>query len=75
MKTKRATVYFHPRVHRALRLKAAASDASISDLVNDAVEQALLEDAEDARALKQRAGEPDLRFSDVVKDFKRRGKV
>lgn len=75
VKTKRATVYFHPRVHRALRLKAAASDASISDLVNNAVEQALLEDTEDALALKQREGEPDLRFADVVKDLKRRGKV
>jgi len=44
---KRATVYFEPDVHRALRLKAAASDRSISDMVNDAVKAALAEDAED----------------------------
>jgi plasmid stability protein len=38
---KRATVYFEAEVHRALRLKAAASDRSISDMVNDAVKAAL----------------------------------
>ena len=44
---KRATVYFEPEIHRALRLKAAATDRSISDMVNDAVKLALAEDAED----------------------------
>jgi len=44
---KRATVYFEPEIHRALRLKAASSDRSISDMVNDAVKLTLAEDAED----------------------------
>ena len=45
--SKRATVYFDPDVHQALRLKAAAADRSISDVVNEAVKVALAEDAED----------------------------
>jgi hypothetical protein len=40
---KRATVYFSADVHKALRLRAAAADRSISDIVNDAVRIALAE--------------------------------
>lgn len=42
---KRATVYFDPDVHKALQLRAAASDRSVSDMVNVAVRRALAEDA------------------------------
>ena len=38
---KRATVYFDADIHRALRLKAASSDKSISDMVNEAVKLTL----------------------------------
>ena len=72
---KRATVYFDPYLHRALRLKAAATDRSISELVNDAVKAALTEDASDIEAFEIREKEPDYAFEDVVKDLKRRGKI
>jgi len=72
---KRATVYFEAHLHRALRLKAAETDRSISELVNDAVKEALAEDAEDLAAFEDRASEPDLRFEDVLKDLKKRGKL
>ena len=72
---KRATVYFEPYLHRALRLKAAETDRSISELVNDAVKAALAEDADDLAAFEDRASEPDLRFEDVLKDLKKRGKL
>ena len=72
---KRATVYFDPLLHRALRIKAAETDASVSDLVNDAVRAALAEDAGDLEAFEIRESEPDYAFEDVVKDLKRRGKL
>lgn len=72
---KRATVYFDPDIHRALRLKAATSDRSVSEMVNDAVKQALAEDAEDLAAFDQRRREPDLDFEQFVKALKRRGKL
>jgi histidinol dehydrogenase len=72
---KRATVYFDPALHKALRLKAAETDQSISDLVNDAVRQTLAEDAEDLEAFRERAKEPTLAFEDLVRDLKRRGKL
>ena len=72
---KRATVYFEPEIHRALRLKAAASDKSISDMVNDAVKLTLTEDAEDLEAFESRRREPNLDFEHFVKGLKRRGKL
>jgi hypothetical protein len=72
---KRATVYFDPALHRALRLKAAETDRSLSDLVNEAVKLSLAEDAEDLAAFDERADEPDLPFEGVVKELRRSGKI
>ena len=73
--SKRATVYFDPAVHRALRVKAAVTDRSLSDLVNEAVRLSLADDAEDLAAFEERGTEPDLSFEDVVKDLKRSGTI
>lgn len=72
---KRATVYFEPSLHRALRLKAAEIDSSVSELVNEAVREALAEDAEDLATFEARKKEPELMFENVVKDLRRRGKI
>jgi len=72
---KRATIYFAPEIHRALRLKAAASDRSVSDMVNDAVKLTLAEDAEDLEAFDRRKREPNLDFEQFVKTLRRRGKL
>lgn len=73
--TKRSTIYFDPPLHRALRLKAAETDRSLSDLVNDAVRLSLSEDAEDLTAFEERVGEPSIAFEDAVKALKRSGKI
>jgi hypothetical protein len=72
---KRVTVYLKPEYHRALRIKAAETEYSVSDLVNSAVKQALLEDAVDLEAFEKRAEEPVLVFEDVIKTLKRDGKL
>lgn len=72
---KRATVYFDESLHKALRIKAAETDQSVSDLVNSAVRASLAEDAEDLAAFRERAPEPILAFEDVLRDLKRRGKL
>ncbi|MDA2929600.1 CopG family transcriptional regulator [Acidobacteria bacterium AH-259-O06] len=72
---KRATIYFQPEIHRALRVKAAETDRSMSELVNEAVGLSLAEDADDLTAFEQRAGEPDLVFERVLKDLRRRGTI
>ena len=72
---KRATVYFDSAVHKALRLKSAHSEQSVSELVNAAVRRSLAEDAEDLDAFETRKKEQNLVFEDVLKDLKRRGKI
>jgi hypothetical protein len=74
-KTKRTTVYFSPSVHRALRLKAAETEQSVSDLVNEAVLGILSEDAEDLEAFEARANEPSLSFSDVLQEMRQSGEL
>jgi hypothetical protein len=72
---KRSTVYFEPTIHKALRLKAAETDRSLSEIVNEAVKLSLAEDAEDLAAFEERAKEPNLAFEDVLKDLKRSGTI
>jgi hypothetical protein len=72
---KRATVYFDPGLHRALRLKAAETDRSVSELVNEAVKLSLAEDADDLSAFEERASEPEMLFEDMVKDLRSSGKI
>ncbi|MGH9682610.1 MAG: CopG family transcriptional regulator [Candidatus Acidiferrales bacterium] len=69
--SQRKTVYFSPELFRALKVKAAMTDRSLSDLVNEAVQHSLREDAIDVRALRHRAKEPGRAFSKVVRDLKR----
>ena len=73
--SKRVTVYFDPDVHKALRLRAAASDRSVSDMVNDAVRASLAEDAADLEAFSERRNEKSLSFETFVTGLKRRGKI
>ena len=72
---KRATVYFDPILHKALKLKSIETSKSISELVNTAVKEALAEDAEDISAFEERANEPLISFSDMVKRLKRSRKA
>ena len=72
---KRATVYLDSDLHRALRFKAAATDRSISEIVNEAVRRSLAEDAIDLAAIESRVAEPDADFGVVVKGMKRRGQL
>jgi len=73
--TKRATVYLEPALHRALRVKAAETDRSISELVNEAVRTAMAEDQVDLAAFEERADEPLMAFEKVLKGLKRDGKI
>jgi hypothetical protein len=72
---KRSTVYLEPAVHRVLRLKAAETDRSISELVNEAVKTSLAEDAEDLAAFEERAAERTVSFEKVVREMRRRGNL
>jgi plasmid stability protein len=74
-KAKRATIYFDVHVHQALRLRAAASNRSISAMVNEAVRIALAEDAEDLRDVEIRQAEPSADFEDFVAILRESGRL
>ena len=72
---KRATIYLDPDLHKALRLKAVETSRSVSEIVNEAVREALAEDAEDLAAFEERVGEPLISYDEMVKRLKKDGRI
>ncbi len=75
MKLKRTTVYLESDLHKALKVKAAETDQSVSELVSGVVRRSLREDAEDLAVSTRRAREPNLAFETVLKDLRRRRRL
>ncbi len=73
--SKRSTVYFDPAIHQALRIKAASSDLSLSELVDEALRIQLAEDQEDLAAFDERAKESEITYEALLKDLKKHGKI
>jgi len=73
--TKRATIYMDAELHRALRMKAAETCSSISEIVNHAVKLLLAEDNENLAAIEEGAKGPLFSFEDVLKELKRKGRI
>ena len=73
--SKRSTIYFEPDIHHALKDKAATTQRSVSELVNDAMRIALKEDQEDLCAFDDRAREPTLTYEELLADLKAHGKL
>ena len=72
---KRATVYFDPALHKALRHKALETSRSLSDVVNEAVRLALAEDADDLAAFAERVNEPAVTYEALLKELKSNGRL
>lgn len=70
---KRSTIYFDPEIHKALRLKAAETLRSMSDIVNDAVRESLREDQEDLAAFDKRSSEPVIGYEEFLNHLRTNG--
>lgn len=73
--TKRATIYFDPNLHKALRLKAVETSRSVSELVNEAVREAFSDDANDLLAFEKRADDTLISYEEMVKKLKKDGRI
>lgn len=73
--SKRSTVYFEPSIHHALKIKAASTHQSVSEVVNDAMRHALREGQEDLSAFEERKNEPTLSYEELLEDLKANGKL
>jgi len=69
----RMTVYLRPKIYRALKIKSATTDRSVSEIVNAAVIEALREDKADLEAIDKRNKEPSRPFQQILRDLKRDG--
>jgi hypothetical protein len=74
-RTRRATVYLDPALHKALRLQSIETSRSVSELINDAVRAELAEDAQDLTLFDERADEPTLDFEGFVRELMRDGTI
>ena len=70
---RRTTVYFKPHVYRALRISAAVDDRPISDVVNDAVQEALADKLMARRAFRKTRRERSIPYAQVRRELKRDG--
>jgi hypothetical protein len=68
--SQRSTIYFEPKMPKALRLKAAQENLSVSDIVNEAVSLLAAEDAEDIADFDARIKEPSMDYPSFVSDLK-----
>ena len=73
--SKRATDYFDPDIHKALKIRAAATQQSLSDIVDAALRQQMAEDQEDLAAIADRINEPEMTYEALLDDLKKHGKL
>ena len=62
-------------MYKALRLKAVETSRSVSAIVNEAVKEAIAEDAEDLLFFDERADEPLISYDEMVKRLKKDGRI
>jgi len=73
--SKRSTIYLDPALHQALKIKSLETSRSMSEIINDAVKEALAEDAEDLAVFDARQDEPLISYEDMVKRLKKDGRI
>lgn len=75
LQPKRSTIYLEPELHRAIRLKSAHTNRTISDIVNESLRLALREDQEDLAAFDERSSEPVISYEALLAKLKADGKI
>lgn len=73
--SQRSTVYFDPQMHKALRLKAAQENRSISDIVNEAVSLLANEDKDDISDFDSRKNEQSIDYESFLNLLKNDGVI
>jgi len=71
----KATLYLEEPIHRALRLKAAETNQSMSELVNDALKASLQEDLEDIIDWRDRKDDETVGYEAFIEMLKQDGTI
>ena len=73
--SKRSTVYFEPQIHQALKIRAASTDVSVSEIIDEAVRLLMKEDQEDLNAISNRIAEEEISYEALLDDLKKNEKI
>ncbi|EXJ11162.1 MULTISPECIES: hypothetical protein [Nitrincola] len=73
--SKRSTVYFDPVIHQALKLRAASTESSVSQIIDEAVRLLMTEDQQDLAAIAERVEEPEISYEALINELKAHGKI
>ena len=71
----KSTLYLEDSIHQALRLKAAETKQSMTELVNDALKASLQEDLEDIKSWRERKDEETYGYEEFVELLKKGGVI
>lgn len=71
----KATLYLDDALHDALRMKAASTKETMSELVNEALRALLSEDLEDIKDWKARKDEPSHGYEEFLEQLKSDGTI
>ena len=69
----RTTITINDKLFRMLKMRAAETDESISQFVENAIKYQILEDFEDIEDASKRKDEPSYSFDELVAQFKAEG--
>lgn len=69
----RTTITLNDKLYRALKIRAAEKNETISALVQEAITLQLLEDLDDIEEAKRREDEPSYSFDELVREFRAEG--
>lgn len=75
MSLTRTTVYLDPKIHKAIKMRAVQMSMSLSQVITEALQLSLKEDAIDLQAIKDRVSEPSRSYEAVLKDLKKDGLI
>lgn len=73
--SKRSTVYFEPQIHQALKIRAASTEVSVSEIIDEAVRLLMREDQEDLNAISNRVAEEEISYEALLDDLKKNDKI
>jgi hypothetical protein len=73
--SKRSTVYFEPHIDQALKIRAAMTQLSVSELIDEAVRHLMNEDHEDLKSVSNRIAEEEISYEALLEDLKSNGQI
>ncbi len=72
---RKSTIYMKDSLHKAVKMKAAETDRSVSEIIEEAVETLLQEDLQDLDVVKKRSKGPFISYEQLLKNLKKDGVI